>query len=93
MTMRWGPACLATATMARVASAITGPMAPRMLMTASAPFMAWETTARSVASPWTTWRSGLVMVSFSARPDKCRDLVASGERLLDQLSAGGAGGA
>jgi hypothetical protein len=27
------------------------------------------------------------------RPGKCRDLVAGGERLLDQLSAGGAGGA
>ena len=31
----------------------------------SAPFMAWETAARSVASPWTTWTLGLVMVSFS----------------------------
>jgi hypothetical protein len=27
------------------------------------------------------------------RPGKCRDVVAGGERLLDQLSAGGAGGA
>jgi hypothetical protein len=27
------------------------------------------------------------------RPDKCRDVVAGGERLLDQLNAGGAGGA
>ena len=65
MTMRWGPSCLATATMARAAAAITDPLAPRVLMTASAPFMAWETATRSVASPWTTWRLGLVMVSFS----------------------------
>lgn len=65
MIMRWGPSCSATATMARVASAITGPTAPRVLMTASAPFMAGETAVRSVASPWTTWKLGLVRVSFS----------------------------
>ena len=62
-------------------------------MTASAPFMAWETTARSVASPWTTWRLGLVRVRVSADRASAVTLVASGDCLLDQLNAGGAGGA
>src|SRR5437899_2936605 len=64
-TTRLTPVSRAAATIAEVESAMTDPLPPSVLMTASAPASARERADLSVASPVTTRRSELPVVSFS----------------------------
>ena len=64
-TTRLTPVWRAPATIARVESAITDPLPPSVLMTASAPSSARVTADASVTSPLTTRRFEWSVVSFS----------------------------
>src|SRR5512132_4117429 len=92
MTMRSGPSWFATATMARVAAAITGPLAEDADdSVGSVHGLGDRCTVGRVA--FNNIEVGIGDAEFLSRPNECRDVMALSERLLDQRNAGGASGA